>query len=317
MKAPGFWNRPAGLPATLLSPLSLLWTAITRKRLAKEGFDPGIPVICIGNLTAGGTGKTPVVMALMEHLSGKSAHVVSRGYGGSETGPIRVIEAKHKAYDVGDEPLLLSAFGPVWVAKDRAEGARAAKEAGAEIIILDDGFQNPSLLKTTSILVVDAEVGFGNGKVIPAGPLREPITDGLNRADAMIVIGPKAARKSFLSSHAVPIKTLEAELQPLQTGMDWKDLRVLAFAGIGRPQKFFNSLTAAGANIIETRSFGDHAPYRADLLKRLLSEAQAKNAQLVTTEKDAVRLPAELRTQVLTFPVRLKFQDKEALDGLL
>jgi len=317
MKAPGFWNNPPGISSALLSPLALIWTTITRKRLAKPGLDIGIPVICIGNLTAGGTGKTPVVMALMEYFSSKNIHVVSRGYGGSQTGPSRVIEAKHKASEVGDEPLLLSAFGAVWVAKDRAKGALAAKDAGAEIILLDDGFQNPSLLKTSSILVVDAEVGFGNGKVIPAGPLREPIKDGLKRADLMVVIGPEQARSAFIAKQTPSLTVLEAELKPLQTGMDWDGLRVLAFAGIGRPEKFFNSLKAAGANIIETRSFGDHAPYRADLLKRLLSEARLKNAQLVTTEKDAVRLPPELRTQVLTFPVRLSFKDKNALDGLL
>jgi len=164
---------------------------------------------------------------------------------------------------------------------------------------------------------VDAEVGFGNGKVIPAGPLREPIKDGLKRADLMVVIGPEQARSAFIAKQTPSLTVLEAELKPLQTGMDWDGLRVLAFAGIGRPEKFFNSLKAAGANIIETRSFGDHAPYRADLLKRLLSEARLKNAQLVTTEKDAVRLPPELRTQVLTFPVRLSFKDKNALDGLL
>jgi tetraacyldisaccharide 4'-kinase len=217
---------------------------------------------------------------------------------------------------VGDEPLLLSAFGPVWVAKDRAAGANAAKSAGAAAILLDDGFQNPSLTKTKSLIVVDAQTGFGNGKVMPAGPLREPVQDGLKRADMMIVIGPSDERQRFIDQHMPSLPIVEAELEPLQTGMDWTGLRVLAFAGIGRPQKFYDSLKRAGAEIVETRSFGDHAPYRADLLRRLLAEAKAKNAQLVTTEKDAVRLPSELRAQVLTFPVRLKFIDDRNLEDL-
>jgi len=256
-------------------------------------------------------------MAIMEMLSNRNVHVVSRGYGGSEAGPIRVNEANHRADQVGDEPLLLSAFGPVWVSKDRAAGAKAAKAAGADIILLDDGFQNPSLTQTLSILVVDAETGFGNGRVIPAGPLREPIEAGLARADALIAIGPLKARDDFFQRQKISIPTVQAELKPLQTGMDWKDLNVIAFAGIGRPQKFYDSLENAGANIVSTRSFGDHAPYRADLLKRLLSEAKAKNAQLVTTEKDAVRLPNEMRSQVLTFPVRLQFDDSDAFQAIL
>ena len=317
MKAPEFWNAAPGLTSTLLSPLAAIWTAVTRRRMAKTGVDVGIPVICVGNLTAGGTGKTPVVMALLERLSGKDVHVVTRGYGGAAQGPLRVIEAKHSHAEVGDEPLLLSAFGPVWVAKDRVAGAMAAKAAGARIIILDDGFQNPSLLKTKSILVVDAELGFGNGKVIPAGPLREPIAEGLSRADLIIAIGSERHRQRFLDTHHLTLPVLEAELKPLQTGMDWTGLRVLAFAGIGRPEKFFNTLKAAGADLIGTRSFGDHAPYRSDLLNRLLAEARSKSAQLVTTEKDAVRLPKDIRAQVLTFPVRLEIKDDALLEEIV
>jgi len=313
MKAPEFWNKPPGLASTLLAPLSLIWAAKTRERLSKTGVDVGIPVICVGNLNAGGTGKTPVVMHLMELFSDQSAHVVSRGYGGSLEGPILVDERKHSAAQVGDEPLLLSAFGSVWVSKDRAKGAEAARNSGAQLIILDDGFQNPALVKTKSILVVDAEVGFGNGKVIPAGPLREPISEGLKRADLIVVLGPEKARALFLAQQQFEVPVQEAELKPLQTGMDWEGLRVLPFAGIGRPEKFFNSLKAAGAKIVETRSFGDHAPYRTDLLKRLLADAKTKNAQLVTTEKDAVRLPLELRTEILTFPVRLSLEGSNTL----
>ena len=316
MKAPRFWTQATSWQSTLLSPLSWIWTFVTRKRLQRTGLDIGIPVICVGNLTVGGTGKTPVVMALLERFGDRNLHVVSRGYGGSEEGPVRVNERKHSAAQVGDEPLLLSAFGPVWVSKDRAVGAKAAKSAGAAAILLDDGFQNPSLKKTKSLIVVDALTGFGNGKVMPAGPLREPVQDGLKRADMMVVIGSSDERQRFIDQHKPSLPIVEAELEPLQTGMDWSGLRVLAFAGIGRPQKFFDSLKRAGAEIVETRSFGDHAPYRADLLRRLLAEAKSKNAQLVTTEKDAVRLPSELRAQVLTFPVRLQFIDYGNLNDL-
>ena len=319
MKAPLFWSAPPGLVSGLLAPLSCVWTSVTRKRLSKEGIEVGIPVSCVGNLTAGGTGKTPVVMALLEKLTtkGVAAHVVSRGYGGSEEGPLQVNERKHSAAEVGDEPLLLSSFGPVWVAKDRAQGAIAARDAGAEVIVLDDGFQNPSLAKTQSILVIDAQAGFGNGCVMPAGPLREPVEDGMARADLIVLIGPESARRDFLTTQSLPLEVLEAELTPLQTGMAWEGLRALAFAGIGRPEKFFDSLRRAGVDLIETRSFADHAPYRRDLLRRLLAEAKSKGAQLVTTEKDAVRLPQELRSEILTFPVRLSFEHEARLDALV
>ena len=319
MKAPLFWSAPPGLISGLLTPVSWVWTSVTRKRLSARGLEIGIPVICVGNLTAGGTGKTPVVMALLERFTqdGVAAHVVSRGYGGSLEGPLRVDERKHSASQVGDEPLLLSAFGRVWVSKDRAKGAQAARDAGADVILLDDGFQNPSLVKTKSILVIDAEAGFGNGCVMPAGPLREPVADGMARADLIVLIGPKSARSDFLTDQSLSLDVLEAELTPLQTGMTWEGLRALAFAGIGRPQKFFDSLSRAGVDLIGTRSFGDHAPYRRDLLRRLLAEAKSKGAQLVTTEKDAVRLPQELRSEVLTFPVRLSFEDEARLETLV
>lgn len=317
MKAPEFWTKPPGLMSHLLLPASWLWTLITRRRLTKPSLDIGIPVICVGNINAGGTGKTPVVLALLQELAGQDTHVLSRGYGGALEGPVKVSERNHTAAEVGDEPLLISAFGPVWVAKDRAAGAIAAKQSGAKIIIMDDGFQNPSLKKTRSIVVVDAEAGFGNGRVIPAGPLREPIEDGLKRADMIVLIGSDSNRAGFLANHKISTPIVEAELKPLQTGMDWNGLTALAFAGIGRPEKFFDTLRQAGAKVIATRSFGDHAPYRADLLRRLLSEAKAKNAQLVTTEKDAVRLPNEFRSQVLAFPVRLVLKDGAKLSDLI
>lgn len=315
MRAPLFWGK-RGVISTLLWPLEQAWIFGARRRLAKGPWERlDIPVICVGNINAGGTGKTPSVIALLEMLAkmGVRAHVVSRGYGGSLDGPVLVEEQVHKAADVGDEPLLISAFGPCWVSKDRAAGAKAAIAAGAEVIILDDGFQNPVLVKDFSIVVVDAEVGFGNGRCMPAGPLREPLTDGLARADIVLSIGGNAAQTQLFVQSA----RWQAQLQPLETGMEWKGTRVLAFAGIGRPGKFFATLKGLGADIVATREFADHAPYTDTVLKRLLAEANAKSAQLVSTEKDIARLPDHFKREVIALPVRLEFDDPEAVKAAL
>lgn len=322
MRAPGFWARDPsapGLAATLLRPLGALYAAATARRVARPGYRAGVPVICVGNLNAGGTGKTPVVMALLMHLAarGIAAHVVSRGHGGSLPGPVRVSERDHTAAEVGDEPLLLSAFAPVWVARDRAAGVRAAEGAGARVILLDDGFQNPSVVKDLSLVVVDAEAGFGNGLCIPAGPLREPVAAGLARADAMVLIGPPTARAGFAARWPVALPVLEAELQPLPTGMPWAGLRVMAFAGIGRPDKMFATLRGLGADLVRTVALDDHQPLPRALLNRMESEARSLNARLVTTEKDAMRLPPDLRASILTLPVRLTLADPAALDRVL
>jgi tetraacyldisaccharide 4'-kinase len=280
-----------------------------------------VPVICVGNINAGGTGKTPTVIALIERLKarGLNPHVVTRGFGGSLTGPIMVQEQHHKASETGDEPLLIAAFAPTWVSKDRRVGAQDAIKAGANIIVLDDGFQNPALAYDASIVVVDAARGFGNGKVIPAGPLREPVKTGLIRADAVLSIGARAAQASFSEAWgaAIQIPHLSGHLEPLKTGMDWAGTEVLAFAGIGHPEKFFATLKALGANIVKSEALEDHQPLSQALMKRLHIEARAIGAQLVTTEKDAVRLPDEFRKEVLTLPVRLMIEDWSALDHLI
>jgi len=320
---PAFWQNPPDKPgwkATVLSPLSALYAYGTRRRVAQPPVHTAkVPVICVGNINVGGTGKTPTVIALIEHLSERAVHVVSRGYGGREAGPLRVDEKRHSANAVGDEPLLLSAFAPVWVAKDRAAGVRAAEQDGAEVIILDDGFQNPSVAKTLSVVVVDAQTGFGNARVLPGGPLREPIAAGLARADMLLSIGDDAAQSSFLSrwSQNITVPNVTGQLHPLETGMDWAGLRVMAFAGIGNPQKFFDALTQLGTDVVRAEPLADHAPLSTALMNRFTREANDLSAQLVTTEKDAVRLPKRYRQSVLTLPVRLKIDQTDALDRTL
>ena len=317
MRAPDFWGADGVLPA-VLSPLSVAYLLAGRLRSAlARPFEPQIPVICVGNLVAGGAGKTPVVLSLLALLGrrGFTAHALTRGYGGREAGPCEVDLSRHGASEVGDEALLLARAAPTWVARNRANGARAAVGAGAEVLVMDDGFQNPDLVKHLSLLVVDGSYGFGNARVLPAGPLREPIARGLARADAVILLGEDSWGIEARVGSRVPI--LRARLVPAQATMELEGVRVVAFAGIGRPEKFFDTLQDLGADLVARHAFADHHRYIRAELAQLIAEAEATGARLVTTEKDAVRLPADLRDKIAALPVELEWRDPGALEALL
>lgn len=325
MNPPDFWwSAPdrAGWQATALTPLTWVWTAAASVRQTMT--TPTVvaaPVICIGNLTVGGAGKTPMVSALARRLMDRGANpaVVSRGYGGSISGPHRVDPATDRYTQVGDEPLMLAAVVPVWVARDRVAGAQAAIRGGADVILLDDGFQNPHLHKDASILMVDAGQGFGNGRVVPAGPLRETVPVGLARADVTVIVGAEADRELVLQRWpALGDKPLGfGRLEVVETGLPLTDGPILAFAGIGRPEKFFATLRGLGAELVATQAFPDHYPYPEQIIRRLIADAVAQNAMLVTTEKDAVRLPPDLRQEVMTVQVTLELEDWTAIDAVL
>lgn len=320
MKAPDFWYRPDSLWSDLLAPAGTLYARATARRMARAaGYDPGVPVVCVGNLTAGGSGKTPVVRSLVWVLqqAGRRPVALSRGYRGRLTGPVLVDPALHVAKEVGDEPLLLARDAPTIVAKDRAEGARLAVERGAGVIVMDDGFQNPTLAKTLSLVVVDAAVGFGNGRVIPAGPLREPIETGLARADALVLLGQddQGLAKGLRQQGRM---VLTARAEPTADIVDWlAGRRVVAFAGIGRPAKFFETLERAGARVVGRYGYGDHHRFLDEELMEMWDAAAAADASLVTTEKDHVRLSAAGREMVRPVPIQIAWDAPDWLTGLL
>ena len=316
MQAPDFWRRN-GWQATLLTPLAGLVTLAGRRRWARaRPWRASVPVICVGNLVAGGAGKTPVAIDIARQLGtmGLNAHFLTRGYGGRERGPLQVDPARHVAATVGDEPLLLAGVAPTWVARDRKAGAEAAVTAGARAIVMDDGFQNPALAEDLSLIVVDGGYGFGNGRVMPAGPLREPVGDGLARADAVVRIGLDSANVATAISGALPV--LEATLAAVEPeALGGRD--VVAFAGIGRPAKFFETLEGLGCRLVARHAFPDHHPYRRDEVTRLIDEAAKANALAVTTAKDAVRLPVDLRQAVTVCEVALRWTDSTGIQALL
>ena len=324
LSTPRWWYVREGAPApvtrALLKPVSWIWAAVTARRIARaEPVDPGAPIICVGNLTVGGSGKTPVVREILRRLPG--AQGLSRGYGGSERGPLMVDPSRHTAADVGDEPLMLAKDAPIWIARDRVAGARAAAKAGARAIVMDDGHQNPGLKKALSLVVVDGETRdgvwpLGDGSVFPAGPLREPLAVGLARADAVVLMlpadlaEPDPARIRALISKPILIARLDPAGPP-PSGPQ------VGFAGIGMPWKVERALKAAGCELADFLPFPDHFAYDAAALKLLESRSELFGAGLVTTEKDWVRLPPAWRERVTAWPVQAVFEDEAVLERLL
>lgn len=323
----------------LLRPLSLIWQVATARRLARgPGYDPGVPVISVGNLTVGGSGKTPLAREILRLLRSEglntqglntqslnaqtlNAQGLTRGYGGRLEGPVQVDLSRHTALDVGDEPLLLAQQAPIWVARDRAAGARAAVAAGAQALVLDDGHQNPALHKTVSLIIVDGETRdgewpFGDGSVFPSGPMREPLKAGLARADGVIILLPtdQQAPDPELVEVFAPLPVFIARLEakaPPPPGPQ------LGFAGIAKPWKVERSLRAAGCDLVDFAAFGDHATLGEDVLQSLAARAETLGAGLVTTEKDWLRLPPAWRDRVSAWPVEASLSDPGAFDAFL
>ncbi|HEY7297745.1 MAG TPA: tetraacyldisaccharide 4'-kinase [Xanthobacteraceae bacterium] len=319
MREPPFWWRPPGISSRLLAPLGAVYGAAAARRLVVAGARVAAPVICIGNPTVGGAGKTPVAItvAAMLKAAGERPAFLTRGYGGREGGPLRVDAERHRATEVGDESLLLARVAPTIVAHDRVRGAQAALAAGASVIVMDDGFQNPSLRKDVAVLVIDAARGLGNAQVLPAGPLRAPLPAQLACAHAVVVVGRgTAAAQIAAAARARDIAVFAAHLVPDPKAVAAvKGNRILAFAGIGDPAKFFATLRASGLALAETRSFADHHRYSLREAKKLREAADRRGLLLMTTEKDLARLrgePAgsELVRAVHTLPVALVFDDE-------
>lgn len=316
MRAPTFWTRD-GLIARMLDPVGRAYDFAGRLREAAiTPQKASVPVLCVGNLVAGGAGKTPVALALLRELTGRGiqAHALSRGYGGRKPGPLRVDPVHHDAAAVGDEALLLARAAPTWVARNRPKGASAAASAGAEAIVLDDGFQNPALYKDLSLLVIDGAYGFGNGRILPAGPLREHAARALARADAVVLMGED---RQALSSRFGDLPVLSARLVPSSGGANLAGRAVLAFAGIARPEKFFATLAELEARMVETKTFPDHHAYQPSEVDSLLQHARALGATPVTTAKDAVRLSPPRRREVTVLEVKVSWDDPDALASLL
>ncbi|MDA9525431.1 tetraacyldisaccharide 4'-kinase [Bradyrhizobium sp. CCBAU 11434] len=323
MREPAFWYRPRSPKSHLLGPLGALYGAITARRMARQGFDAGIPVLCVGNYHVGGAGKTPTVLALTKLLRelGETPVVLSRGYGGRLKGPVMVDRERHTATDVGDEPLMMVRDVPVAVARDRLEGVVLAKSQGATVILMDDGFQNPKLLKDASLIVIDSERGLGNGKVFPAGPLRAPLRPQLARTDALVMIGDGRAANDVAAELAKRNKPeLRARLKPDAASVaQLFGKKVLAFAGIGDPERFFRTLRASGIEVARTRPFADHHMFSQLELAALATEAQREQLTLVTTEKDLARLRGTegVPDGIVPFKVALEFDDPAKLKQLI
>jgi len=324
MREPAFWWRPGS--GSLLSPLGGIYGAVAALRMRLQGQRVGVAVICLGNLTVGGAGKTPAALTVGRLLLAAHERVffLSRGYGGRLSDAVRVDAAVHTAISVGDEPLLLARLAPTIVARDRVAGARAARQAGASVVVMDDGFQNPALAKDLAILLVDGRRGIGNGRIIPAGPLRAPLRAQIARAQALVIVGPPEGAPDVVAHarrHSLPI--FHGRLEPdRQTITALGRRKVLAFAGIADPEKFFATLAEAGIAVAECAGFPDHHRYSAAEAQALITRADAAKLVLITTEKDEARLAGDpqltaLAARVSTLPVRLVIDEADAFGDLI
>jgi tetraacyldisaccharide 4'-kinase len=316
MKAPWFWQT-GGIVPLMLSPFAAVTGVLTARRVSRPGWRAPAVVICVGNATVGGTGKTPLVTDIAVRLSawGGNVHVLTRGHGGRARGVVRVDTLAHTSLDVGDEPLLLARVAPVWVGADREASARAAIAAGADLLVMDDGLQNPGLVKDFSVLVVDGETGFGNGRLLPAGPLREKPWKAAERCAAAVFMGEPVSGAGAMLPPSLP--RLFARLVPDGDMNALHGQRVFAFAGIGRPQKFLASLAEAGANVVASKGFADHHRYGRREIEAVKKKAERLSAVPVTTWKDYVRLPREWRDGIQAVGVRLEWRDQAAWEELL
>ncbi len=322
MHEPGFWHGPSSWKSHLLRPLGAIYGTVAAKRLRRKGLDAGIPVLCVGNYHVGGAGKTPTVLALAKLLRelGETPVVLSRGYGGKLRGPVRVDPERHTASDIGDEPLMMASRLPVVVARKRADGVPLARSQGASVILMDDGFQNPAVAKDASLIVIDGNRGLGNGQVFPAGPLRAPLKPQLARTDALVIVGNGTAAEAVAAEIAAQGKpVLRAYLQPDAAQVtSLRGKRVLAFAGIGDPARFFATLEANGIEVVRRRAFADHHPFAQGEIEGLVAEATRDGLTLVTTEKDLARLRRaggvpEWAQAIVPFAVTLAFDDAARL----
>ena len=318
MRAPDFWKK-RGLLSTCLVPAS--WPLRILAQLRRAIVTPQtlpIPVFCIGNVTVGGSGKTPVSMGIQKRLLalGVKGHFLTRGYGGSLKGPVKVNVDVHSASEVGDEALLLARQAPCWISANRSAGALAAVESGADAIIMDDGFQNPVLEKTLSLIVVDGAYEFGNGRLMPAGPLREPIVDGLARADGVVIVGPMSENKGIFEICRTGKPIVGARLVVGDTNKIAGRTEI-AFAGIGRPSKFFDTLREIGCELAARHEFADHQPYNVRDIEPIIKRASDAGLIVVTTEKDFVRVPESLRSHILPLRVEIEWDDANQIDVLL
>ncbi|MEZ5648337.1 MAG: tetraacyldisaccharide 4'-kinase [Alphaproteobacteria bacterium] len=317
MRTPKFWQKN-GMMAHLLSPFSYGWRAgAWLRRLGVEPYRASLPVLCVGNIVAGGAGKTPIVLDLLQRLQqrGETPWALIRGYGGTHAGPLMVDPVVHNFRDVGDEALLLATAAPTIVARDRAAGAKLAMKQGATILVLDDGLQNSGLVKTHCFLVMDGSYGLGNGRVIPAGPLRESMTSALTHSHTVIILGEDQHNLAALIGNQRDL--LKARMTPALGHDSIAGQKVLAFAGIGRPSKFAATLSSLGAQVVGLREFPDHHPYKRKEIAQLLAEAAATQSRLITTTKDFVRLPSDLRHSILVLPITVTWENPQKIETLL